>query len=353
MHYRSPNTKAGLTLIEMMLVVVIIAVATLSSIKILKNRTTTNVINTVAAQMQNVGQGVVAYYMVNNKWPPPGDLSSLSYNPQNQGETFFSPQALCTPFPSSNYSSFCKNFAEIEGSSVANANYYNIQLVTDNASSALAIASKLPNSTATGNMVSMPVTPPAQYVNANGGFTSPNQGWIVSAGLISTTTEYGKTDTQHNYVAATPVILPNCGNGFEGHVIFAPQHYQVADNWGLHVIVSDPKDQNKKDKNGNEIYAAQLTDNPDGASPSGGGIEHLVYYITFCLPAGHWGSNFIDNTWLQDGQCSTSWLKFLQMTNPNFSVCNSTSPSTGTKSSDYSPGTWKTPTPIVGSPLAY
>lgn len=367
MTYRSINQKiprkfAGLSLIEMMLVITVIAVATLSTIKIIKNRSSLTVINAVAAQMENVAQSVVSYYMLENKWPTQSTTSSslqclaggnISGCPTGM-PALINTSALCTPFPSNNSSSqVCKNVQEIQGQAVTYATYYNITLVTDSNATALAIAGKLANATASGNTVTMSITPPAQYVNANGGFTNPNQGWIVSAGLISATVFAGQDND--NNISATPVVLPNCGPAFEGHIMFAPQRYETylaaaKKPWGIHVLLSDPADASSKDSHGNEIYYTQLADEPDS---KGSSVQHLEYYMTFCLPVGHWGTNFVDNTWLQDGQCSVSWVTFMQTTNSSYSTCtNTTPPNTSTSSSKYTPGTWNQ-SPIVGSPIGY
>ncbi len=56
-------------------------------------------------------------------------------------------------------------------------------------------------------------------------------------------------------------------------------------------------------------------------------VGHLIYFLTICLPNGHWALNGIQassagsdkSTWPQDGQCSLSWKTFITMGSPNYS----------------------------------
>ncbi|MFN7098283.1 MAG: type II secretion system protein, partial [Gammaproteobacteria bacterium] len=245
----------GLTLIETMLVVVVIAIATLASIKIIKNRTAANAIDQVVAQMQNVAQATVAYYMVNGEWPTTANqaagypsplltaLTTTNTTPGKMNKNYITPEAFCTPFPADNTSSFCQNFAEIQGQAPTNTAqqaYYNLTLTTNDATTALAIAGKLANAQVTGTTITMSVLPPTNYFYTGSGFNNPNQGWIVSAGLISfyqsATNNDGCNSSNCTSTSAAPlnlmngtsVTLPNCPYGFEGHIIYAPQRYQTA-----------------------------------------------------------------------------------------------------------------------------
>lgn len=330
---------AGLTLIEMMLVVTIIAVATLTGVKILKNRTQMSVINNVAAQMQNVGQSVMTYYMTNhNQWPTsstvPSSLNSMA-KPNAQQVTYISVQALCSPFPGNNNSQLCKNFNEIQGQVVTNAQYYNIVLTTDSNETALTIAGKLANAVSSGNTVIMSIIPPAQYFLWN-----PNKGWIVSSGVTSFTTSTGSHGSVGSEVSGH-IYIPNCPSGFEGHVMFFPERYETAGfsnmYWGIHMaqvtangsggkndgsLSSNPQNSviyqtNQTDSHGNIAYAVTVGDQPDSNVTS---VQHLAFYMTFCLPIGHWGTNYINTDWPQDGQCSGSWMTLLRMANVNYNA---------------------------------
>jgi Tfp pilus assembly protein PilE len=360
---QSRRKMAGLTLIEMMLVVTIIAVATLTGIKLLKNRAAATAIDTVVTQMQSVAQAVIEYYMTNqNQWPTSSTTASslTGLADVTAKYMYLSQQTLCTPFPANNSSAFCKNFATIEGQSVTNAGYYNLVLTTDSNSSALAIAGKLPNATASGSIVTMSVTPPSQYFVWN-----PNKGWIVSAGVTSFTQKTGASSSLGSDASGS-IFIPNCPAGFEGHIMFSPERYQTLavsgvaqQTWGIHMaeVTSDgsgKKDDNPQvnqgsnhsvvfqtgtDSHGNLAYAVTVGDQPDSYVTS---AQHLAFYMTFCLPIGHWGANFINTDWPQDGQCSDTWKDFLETQNDtNYTQqCNAAVTAT-----------WKQNT--VGSPNGY
>lgn len=358
--------QSGLTLIEMMLVVVVIALATLSGVKIIKNRATAAVVNTTVAQMQNAGQGVMAYFLINQKWPGT-DLTSLT-NTATGGVAYFSMQTLCSPFPGQNSSSTCKNYALIQGQPTGNDNYYNLTLQTNSADIANAIAAKLANAQSNGNLLTMTVQAPVSYFYEN-----PNQGWVVSAGVISTYSELGandKSNTGNNLSKGTPIVLPNCPIGFEGHYILSPQRYQTSEQWGINMSVTnwgssgdhtdvspskyadDKEDYNKTfvylnlasqgggDNYGNNVYTAQIADFPNTRSGEGStdSTAHQAFYMTFCLPLHHWYGNFTDTSTSTtvDGQCTTSWKNFLTYNGNSSISCNIRS---SNDSSYYNPNT--------------
>ncbi|NNM59811.1 MAG: type II secretion system protein [Legionellales bacterium] len=356
---RIKSKLLGLTLIEMMLVVTVFAVATLSVLKVIKGRASTQLIDSVVAQMQNTAQAALNYYMVNSSskqafasinnaayiyWPTanpntPNTPSSIEVLATQQ---YLSPQTLCTPFPASNNPTptVCNGSAEIQGQAHQNADYFDIVLQTNSVAAATAIASQLPNATVTNTTVTMTITAPSANI-----YWNPNHGWIVSAGVVSTTPSWGPTTSSAG--TSTAIILPYCPSGFEGHVIFAPFRYQTTDAytssvWGMHIAqvtgnnnTADSGDMTQAysvvfKTNGN--YAVNLGDATDNANNAGrSSVGHLMYFLTICLPNGHWAVNGVhtsvssmNNSWPQDGQCSSSWEQFVGYTNPNYSqTCSS------------------------------
>jgi prepilin-type N-terminal cleavage/methylation domain-containing protein len=354
------KNEQGLTLIEMMLVVTVIAVATLSTMKILRTRTSSTQIDQIAIQMQNVGQGVINYYMLNNTWPTtstrPSSLLSLTEGGANP--VFFSPQTLCTPFSDKTQNSaLCKRYALIQGQALNSTNYYQVVLKADSENAALAIANQLPDATVNGTLITMSVLAPAQNFLRNS-----NQGWIVAAGVISFTASSENTSNNlspgYFYLQpGTPVILPNCPAGFESHVLFIPFFYYGGEappissfyisqpgiessyytpintipgfNGNSNVYNASLPPQNLPPETSStgvssDVYAVHIADYllPQNKNPSLQDYKNKGYYLTFCLPLGHWATSGIDPNSVQDGQCAvssstpTSWVDFLETANP-------------------------------------
>lgn len=169
----------------------------------------------------------------------------------------------------------------------------------------------------------------------------------------------------------TSIKLPNCSQGYEGHVILSPLNYQTvsaalvsppgppgAVYSGFHLTMttrggssnapswfdSATNDTNSivyvrgVDSHNKSAYAVTLTDMPiNTANPSGlpyvtqpqfDLLRHEVSFLTICLPSGHWNTNYIpDDNWA-DGQCSQSWALYEQLLgNKNyFGPSNSSNP---------------------------
>ena len=335
----------GLTLIEMMLVIIVFAAAALAALKIIKSRAATQMVNTVMAQMQNTSQAVLTYYLVNNakkgnansytadSWPTtsttPSDISILAQ------EGYLSNATLCTPFPAAGSTS-CPNGAAIEGQALSSDQYYQLVLQTNSASMAMAIASKLPNTTADGDVITMTLTPPGIDF-----YWNKAHGWIVSAGVVSTTPSWDAT-SYGGHSNSSSINLPNCGPSFEGHIIFSPFRYQTTDlnntYWGIHIdqtsSTGSSADTSGSLTDPNSIvvsattldpsapapgYAVTVSDAPDTSSAT---VGHLIYFLTICIPVGTWVMNGVtdngNNSYSQDGQCSNSWQQFVGFSNPNY-----------------------------------
>lgn len=414
--------QRGITLIEMMLVVTVIAVATLSTIKILRSRLSTTAIDQLVIQMQNVAQGTINYYMLNNAWPTtattPSSLLSLTNgtgtNPIN---TIFFPSAtLCTPLVDRRQrSGLCNGYSLIEGQALNSATYYQLVLETHNSDVATALANQLPDAEVVNNtQVVMSLLAPAQNFLRN-----PNQGWIVAAGVTRANSLSPSTDIIQSYASntlvSTPIMLPNCPARFEGHIIFMPYRFQTissgssggqsAGYYGFHITQATVYGNQTSFRVGFEpplsysppngdccslptknlptfynglpgssggssvynttdarqpVYAVRLADMPDSnestnnspnTPPPSYGAD--VYYLTFCIPVGHWFAADIPNNYTQDGQCrpskTTSWTEFLETGNPQTTV------GSAQNCLSYAGGGSASAVPrtILGSPNAY
>ena len=383
------KNEQGLTLIEMMLVVTVIAVATLSTMKILRTRTSSTQIDQIAIQMQNVGQGVINYYMLNHAWPTtsttPSSLLTLTEGGANP--VFFSPQTLCTPFSDTTQNSaLCKGYALIQGQALNSTNYYQVVLKADSENTALAIANQLPDATVNGTVITMSILPPGASF-----LTNSREGWIVAAGVISfagSPADPSGLSSNNTAVFAGPaVVLPNCPTGFEGHVIFVPFRYHASGgdaepNWHItqtgvdsaYNVVPESPSSNLASipgfNGGTSVYNASLPPQnvPQESSSTGIAMDvyaiHLAddfsptdpyynvgYYLTMCIPLGHWAASGISQNFLQDGQCAassivdTSWATFLKSGNPavspNMTTCTTLM------------GSNSIPSTPLGSPDAY
>ncbi|MFN7096129.1 MAG: hypothetical protein ACK4PR_01005 [Gammaproteobacteria bacterium] len=291
--------------------------------------------------------------------------------------------ALCSPFPSSSKSTNCGYFAEyqIPTSSVPQG-YFTYTIQTPSTAAAQKLLNAVPNSWISGTTLNIGVALPVATATPN------NHGWIVSAGVISTTNYPGTSNLSYykHYNGCPPegpcsvglgynnfnvpgslIYLPNCPGGYEGHVFFSPFNYETSyspQDFNIHLanmtnpinpqtpgqepivtptpaVAPAPYPIGKSaiptqqyDRHHQQTYSVISTDYPTYSDTPN--TQHLAYYITFCLPIApnaqqnstynfstdHWATSGIYSSWLQDGQCSTSWMQYLQqqgVTNPS---CN-------------------------------
>lgn len=372
------NKKHGFTLIEIMLVIIVVALLTLYSVRIINDSILNGQVKRATNQIINIEQALVGYYSLNNaQWP-----STLKNITQYTAATATTPaitimlpiKGICSPFVA-NSSTDCGAYAEYVGILPTTQHYYTLTLNTPSSTIALKLAAAIPHSWITNNTtVNVAVQEPVAA-------TPRNHGWIVSAGAISFLSYLG-SHTDHEdvvgnnfWTTASQVYLPNCPQGYEGHIFFSPMRYETIayhQNWGIHVaqttidlnnadnpggditsnnltsIISSPTnntnqyptDNNKKipyggkaylnyfsslqyqssDRFGKAGYTIYTADMPDQDSNY---VQHIAFYMTFCLPLNHWAINWIDQSWLQDGQCSTSWKTYLSNQGQNNPPCNS------------------------------
>lgn len=380
----------GFTLIEIMLVILVVALLTLYAVRIMNESLLRSQINRTDNQIISIEQALVGYYSLHNSnWPNP--LTNLSVGtPATQTSAaipiMLPATALCSPFIGS--STTCGAYAAYQGQPApSQQRYYILTLQVPSPAIAQKLIASISNSWITNNTtVNIAVMQPA---SAN----PRNHGWIVSAGTISTLPYLGAHNanghSSNTFQTGSQVYLPNCPSGYEGHIFFSPERYETnGSNWGIHLaqttinlgngdnsppgsnqfsIVYSPmasgniyKDKKHstnnaailnhfsqyqyqtQDRFGNPAYAVAAADVPDQNQNY---IQHMVFYMTFCLPINHWTATWISSGWEQDGQCSTSWNDYLQQQ-------GQTNPPTPNCTNDDSP-TVPNGLPPVGSADAY
>lgn len=328
-------SRSGFTLIEIMLVILVVALMTLYAVRVINQSILNSEVSRAANQITSIRQAVLAFYAANDlNWPPQliaitQNIGANQYNNPSSIPQLLPPNGLCSPFASNTSTSQCATTAPYQGSfSISNnmQSYYTLSVQTPSSTIANALIASLPNaSVSNSTVVNVAIPLPAQISG------QANHGWIVSAGVISTLYKQGSNSywNQGSQVG-TQVFLPNCGPGYEGHIIFSPERYQTNSagrNWGMHLaqtknngskgdstqISTDPNQSiifntTSKDEKGNTAYATTYADSPDANTTS---TQHLAFYLTFCLPIGHWGTHWVNSVWLQDAECSTSWQQYL------------------------------------------
>jgi prepilin-type N-terminal cleavage/methylation domain-containing protein len=288
----------GFTLIEVMLVIVVLSIISVYAIKMIRTSTSTALIQKAAAQAINIQQAAMAYYVASQSpnsnltagWP--SNLSVLVNNhflPNNN--------VLCSPFvTSASGTAPCYNYAEFsnDNSLLANSAYYTLQLTVPNSDIAYALAAKLPSAWVNGNnntVVNSAIPIPGTASNAA---AFPGNGWIMSAGIVSTRYSTNFPNSPGGGHAQSPgqVYMPICKPGYEGHIITAPLLASTSNTskntWqNMYVTVSslgNPSSTNPA----SPPYANLAFLNSEHT------IHMMVYYMTFCIKTGYWGSSNYD-----------------------------------------------------------
>ncbi|NNM59813.1 MAG: type II secretion system protein [Legionellales bacterium] len=340
--------KTGFTLIEMMFVILVLSFVVVQIARTQQAKVQQQTIEHAANDMLNWELAIVSYYQANGAWPTtttmPTALTVLApQNPSSSSPDYMPNSALASPFLLNNNTHAPYQGALPQNSTGgSNYDYYVLSVEIDSYNMAKLLAAKLPNayiSTKPTISVYMAIPVPSQTVQ------SRNRGWIVSAGVVSTTSGFGNfpadSDAQSsnsNYNRGSPgasVYLPNCPTGTEGHIILSPLEYETNDyNWGMHINIvntlanglgvsqasatlgqpcSPPSAQYQSDCIGNGTSGETsanpfinydssnpshpyviIGDNPDyktKTNSSGVSIDdtstsvrHLATFMTFCLP---------------------------------------------------------------------
>jgi prepilin-type N-terminal cleavage/methylation domain-containing protein len=360
----------GFTLIEIMLVILVVALLTLYAVRIINESIINSQVSRTASQINNIKQAIIAFYDANTlNWPPAlTDITTAvpasQYSNSSAIPQLLPTTALCSPFTTATSTPLCGDNAQYQGTFNNAQGFYTLSIQTTSDAIAQALIAAIPNSWISNTTtVNVAIPLPAQVSGGN------NHGWIVSAGVISSYPAQGSNSNWTPGVVGTQIYLPNCGPGYEGHIIFSPERYETnaaGPDWGIHLaqvtskggntdstsITSNAQQSivyntNTKDNHGHIAYATTYADSPDANTSS---VQHLAFYMTFCLPIGHWGTHWVNGAWLQDAQCSTSWQTYLK---------NQGNPDPNCYSTDG--GSWAIQGPVnksgtnapVGSPNAY
>ena len=408
------KSKYGFTLIELILVILVVSLLMVYIIQLINESLLNAQVQKTVSEMFTIRNGALVYYAKNRVWP--SDLSN------DLIPDFLPANALCSPFlnTSGGSSTPCTgNKSSYVGERIKQYDgYYDLSLNLPSTLTANKLISVLPSSWIEGTTVHMAIPAPAVIQHLK------NRGWIVSAGAVSLTANTGVHNIPFhtsNNDAGTPTIsqadlgpqifLPNCPQGYEGHLFVSPFNYQVAAiapaaysdlvGQGLHVamvkvphyglnqagsgyspvtdqatitantatsIVSYFENDNQTNPypcNGNEntgpgtLCGFSLNPSKGGTPPisvitpkdSRGNltamvvtadallpteINHVAYFMTYCIPEGHWATNYIDPMWTQDAQCSASWVTYRENTVNSTPSCNIVGGTTGYYSSfDY------------------
>jgi type II secretory pathway pseudopilin PulG len=320
---------SGFTLIEIMFIVLLLAFVVLQVAQTQQQKAEANIVERAAGDMNNWELAVINYYNQNNNiWPSTLKLLTTTSPPM------MPTAALCSQFAvTTTASADCGSYAEYTGQNKTSYYVLSVQTTSNNVASLL--AAKLQNSWLTNNGKTVNTAIPAPLSSSYGA----NRGWIVSAGLVTFASSTGGSKSGTTDQLGSQIYLPNCPSGFEGHIITSPEQYDSNSTaWGMHLAQTTPTggqddttlgsssvvfNTNVKDQHGQVAYAITTNDIPDnsGTEKNTGGIRHLGFFMTFCLPQqldsngtfvqSNWYTNFVNSDWLQDGQCSSSWQTYL------------------------------------------
>lgn len=368
---KQKQSQWGFTLIELMLVILVISLLTVYVVKVINQNLINSQVNRAAVQIQSIKQALIAYYVgVGDQWPADSnqnpDLAPLLNPVTFSGQTlspFLQSYALCSPFSQSTSSGSCGYSIPYTASSVTNTNYFTFQIVLPSQDLATRLAAVVNNSWITSNTTLNIAVPKPAIIGQ-----LKNHGWIVSAGLISTLPNSGLNPyfSGDKWVLRTGygalVELPGCPSGFEGHVFFAAQNYETymdADSdssnitgyFRMHVTTVDPTTYYNNTDNGNMIFpmtgtyysyadryrriaqGVMSSDQPyevdmnfSAKSTPDPTVNHMVYFMTYCIASGHWDTFWIDSSFTQDGQCGypshySSWSDYRTGTSHGSGTC--------------------------------
>lgn len=258
----------GVTLVEVMLVIVILATLTLYGFAAMRNRSQLLLERTAAVEIKNLLEAALAYYADHQQWPK--DLSKLwnTYLPQS---------AQCSPWPGSQeQNQRCPGKKLYQGYGVSR--YFTVSIDVASKKIARQLASRLPGGKVEqGSTVSAQIRIPGSY-----------HGWFVSAGLV------GHLDK---------IPLPQCPEGYEGHYIEVPQYQTTGDYkyvGSLYGVDNEIAEQ-KLEKDGKSYFikAFQKVHSPDHTD------DAYSYYLTFCVPVGQWVVD--EDIASEDSQNDQSW----------------------------------------------
>ncbi len=254
--------KLGFTLIEMMFVILILSFVIVQIARTQQARVQQRTVEHAATDMLNWEVAIVNYYLFMQKWPTtkttPTSLSiTIPTRPSATTPADMPASAVCSPFvtDTSSSGSPCYGREPYSGSippgttDPTNSLFYLLSVKVNSANMAKLLAAKLPNAyvdnSSSGIVVYMAIPIPSQTQQ------SQYRGWLVSAGVVSTTSGTGnwpadddaqKSNTNYNRgPPGSSVYLPNCPTGFEGHMILSPLEYETNDyNWGTHITMVNP-----------------------------------------------------------------------------------------------------------------
>ncbi len=256
----------GVTLIEIMLMIIVLALLSLYTFAKLQSRSQQLLERTAAVEMKNLLEASLAYYADFQHWPE--DLAAL-------WETYLPQSAQCSPWPgeqeeAEESNKRCPGKKLYQGQS--DGIFYSISVTVPSSRMAAQLAARLPRGLVKDGTVSSSIRVPGTY-----------HGWLASAGITN--------DKKLIY-------LPKCPNGYEGHFIEVPQYQTTGYN------VDNEMARNKLERDGESYFvrAFNKVHSPDLK------VYKYAYYLTFCVPIGQW---YIKKSMLlDDAQCSDSWMEY-------------------------------------------
>lgn len=373
--------KLGFTLIEILFVILILSLIVVHITQTQQEKRQGILIEKAATDLTSLVPAIINYYVAYNEWP--ASLSTLADGAQGRGTDFIPLSFICSPFLSTTNTQACNTNAPYtitpspSGGTLAQGSYLTLSVDTGSATYAQLLSQKLQNAWITGNPGTIVNTAIPAPIFSN---ISSNTGYLVSGGLVSTVGYLGSqgfanmyypSDIANSSQIGTSIKLPNCPQGYEGHIILSPINYQTvsvalvsppgppgAVYSGFHLTMTTTGTSSVApswydgatndtdsivyasgvDKHNNPAYAVTLTDMPINTTnptnlpfsglPQFDLLRHEVSFLTICLPSGHWNTNYIpDDNWA-DGQCSQSWALYEQLLgNKNyFGPSNSSNP---------------------------
>lgn len=253
----------GITLIEVMLMMIILATLSLYTFANLRYRAQSLLERTAAVEIKNLLEASLAYYADQQKWPE--DLGVL-------WDEYLPKSAQCSPWLGEQEDNDrCPGKQLYQGQ--ADGIFYTISVVVSSRKTAEQLAARLPGGLVTdGTTVSSSIRIPGT-----------DHGWLAGGGITGD---------------KKPIYLAKCPAGYEGHYIEVPQYQTTGYN------VDNEMAHNKLEREGNHYYvwAFNKVHSPDRS------VYSYTYYLTFCVPAGQWYVKKANS--LDEAQCSNSWADY-------------------------------------------
>ena len=326
--------QLGLTLLEIMLVIVVLGFITLNGVNYYARQNKEAIAQRTNTEMQNWLQALASYYIENGRWPVA--MKELTDN----GE-YMLLETRCSLFPKT-------RFANPGGDAVAqragcpgkalyqlacpetgckrSRNFYmGIKVEVPSEEVGRTITKLLPSSEVFQDSdkriyaigyIQIPSVASDTFVQQN-----VQKGWIVNSGIVWAGF-IGKNLGRDKTCFKNDIPLPKCPPGYEGHYILAPMRQTTGQpqggpgtlnkcstrTWAAHAFIN--LGINDLDLTAKEPWV-QVSNRRDDDRD----LFRYQFYLTFCLPNGRWLPTSTPSK--STSQCNAAWQQY----NPGGAKC--------------------------------